>query len=236
MGEKKREKLPEEYFSGVSATITTGIVFALLKTFYGFKVTGKERGPLEGPVIIAPNHTCFIDPPVVTCSMNRPVHYIASAWLFKNFFFGGLIRRLGAVPVDLGKSSDKAAYEASLRLLQRGRLVCLFPEGTRTLDGRLAPLKPGVGRLSVATGAPVVPLTIHGGYEAWPRSNKVPKIFKKITSEVHEPIWPANVTTGPEKRREAARIMEELERVLRKGLGEPPQVEASPANRELPSD
>ncbi|MCC5876672.1 MAG: 1-acyl-sn-glycerol-3-phosphate acyltransferase [Candidatus Sumerlaeia bacterium] len=236
MTEKKREKLPEEYFSAPAAAITTGVVFAILKTFYGFKVTGMDRCPTEGPVIIAPNHTCFLDPPVVTCSMRRPVHYIAGAWLFKAPLFGGLIRRLGAVPVDLGKSSDKAAYEASLRLLQRGRLVCLYPEGTRTYDGKLAPLKPGVGRLAVATGAPIVPLTIHGGYAAWPRSRKFPKIFKKITSEVHEPIWPGEVSTGPEKRQEAARMMAELERVLRKGLGELPGEEAAPSNPEQSSD
>lgn len=229
MVQPPEEKRPEEYFSKTAAAITTAIVQSVLWVSYGFHAEGMERCPKSGPVIIAPNHTCFLDPPIVTCSMNRPVHYLASARLFKVPVFGGLIRRLGAVPVDLGKSSDRAAYETSLRLLQRDRLVCVYPEGTRSPDGKLGPLKPGVGRLALASGAPIVPLTIRGGFKAWPRSKKIPRIFCRITSTVHEPIWPREAKTSMEKREEAARLMAELEQVLRKGLGELAEEGPSPS-------
>jgi 1-acyl-sn-glycerol-3-phosphate acyltransferase len=237
MSEEQKEKLPEDYFSSLWVILVTITVLIIFKTLHFFRTRGgREHCPKEGPVILAPNHTSYFDPPLVTISVRRPVHYIASAYLFKNPLFSAIIRRLGAVPVDLGKSADRAAYETTLRLLLRGRVVCLFPEGTRSKDGKLAPFKAGVGRLAVAAGATIVPISIHGSHQTWPRKHKFPTPFIPIRTVVHPPLVPRPTTTAAEKREEANRLMTELERVLKSALGEIPELGSSPAIPEQKQD
>ena len=216
-------------YSPVSRFICRGTVLLYIKLFHRFRVTGLEKIPKTGAFIFAPNHASYLDPMAVTCGNQRVIHYLAGARLFKNRFFAALIRSLGAYPVNLGRDADRAAYEAALRLLRAGEAVCLYPEGTRSADGRLLPLKGGVGRLAVATGAPIFPAVIRGNHHAWPRGKMFPTFFRPLSMEILDPLVPQEAATGGERRAEGARLMGELERRLKAGLGEPPPEADSPS-------
>lgn len=177
-------------------------VHALCRLYFGLELRGVEHIPSDGPLVIAPNHQTFADPPLVTIPVRRPVHYMAWNRLFLIPVFGWFIRRLRAFPVDLD-ASDSRAMREMIRLLRSGAAVMIFPEGGRSLDGRLAPFKDGAFRLAASLRAPVLPVTIAGGYEAWPPSRALPKPGR-ITITYHAPIAADHTKSARDAARELA--------------------------------
>ena len=149
-------------------------VHALCRAYFSLDLRGIEHIPAEGPLIITPNHQTFADPPLVTIPVRRPIYYMAWNRLFAVPVLGRLIRRLRAFPVEIQTSDGRAVREA-VRLLRAGEAVMMFPEGGRTLDGRLQPFKLGAFRLAVAHDTPVLPVTIAGAWEAWPPGRIFPR-------------------------------------------------------------
>jgi 1-acyl-sn-glycerol-3-phosphate acyltransferase len=141
-----------------------------------FRLTGvgQERVPREGPLLVAANHVSLLDPPLIGAVLPRELDFLAKAELFRIPGFGGLIRRLNAHPVDRS-GADGAALRLALRLLAAGRALLVFPEGTRGVEGRLGPGRPGAGMLAAMSEAPVVPVYIHGTGRALPRGAIVPR-------------------------------------------------------------
>jgi len=166
----------------------------------------REHIPAEGPVIIAANHRSFLDPFVIGMMTRRPIYYVAKRELFANRFVGWFLSALGAFPVARG-AADQDMFATAHAILARGGVVLIFPEGTRTRPGPLGRPRRGVGRLALETGAPVVPLAIHGtedvrrGWRIRPRRVRVaagrPLTFPgmsnaspQIAGAVVERIWP----------------------------------------------
>jgi 1-acyl-sn-glycerol-3-phosphate acyltransferase len=133
---------------------------------FGFKVTGAEHIPRNGPVIIASNHISYGDPPVVGSAVPREVHFMAKEELFANRAFGWLIRRYNAIALKRAVG-DLGAVRRAVDLLKQGRAVLMFPEGTRSLTGNLLKAKPGVGLIACAAGVPVVPAHVSGTNCLW---------------------------------------------------------------------
>ncbi|HWC27874.1 MAG TPA: 1-acyl-sn-glycerol-3-phosphate acyltransferase [Solirubrobacteraceae bacterium] len=129
--------------------------------YFRMKRIGMEHVPADGPLIIASNHRSFMDPWVIGMLLRRPIYYVAKTELFRNPVTAWLLNSLGAFPVDRGHG-DRDAMDAARRILERGDVVVIFPEGTRTRPGPLGPPKRGVGRLALETGAPVVPVALIG--------------------------------------------------------------------------
>jgi len=129
--------------------------------YFRMKRIGMEHVPTEGPIIIASNHRSFMDPWVIGMLLRRPVYYVAKTELFHRPFTAWLLSSLGAFPVDRG-GGDRDAMDAARRILERGDVVVIFPEGTRIRPGALGTPKRGVGRLALQTGAPVVPVALIG--------------------------------------------------------------------------
>jgi 1-acyl-sn-glycerol-3-phosphate acyltransferase len=155
-------------------------------TFYGL-----QNVPKTGGVIIAANHASYIDPPAVgACTYRtRMTHFMARDTLFKKGFMNWFLHKVGVIPLDRNKG-DVKAMRTAIQLLKNGASVALFPEGTRSETGELQPAKPGVGFLVAKGATPVVPVYVHGAYEAWSKNsdgwsrNPVQVIFGKlITSE-----------------------------------------------------
>jgi 1-acyl-sn-glycerol-3-phosphate acyltransferase len=167
---------------------------ALSRVYFGLELVGVEHIPAAGPLIVTPNHQTYADPPLVSLPVRRPVYYMAWNRLFEIPIFGRLIRRLRAFPVQI-ESSDPRATREAVRLLQAGQVVMIFPEGERSPDGRVQRFKPGAFRLAASLPAPVLPVTIAGGHDAWPPGRLLPRPGR-ITITFHPPIHP-DLTLGP---------------------------------------
>ncbi len=152
--------------------------------------------PLAGPVLFVSNHQSFFDPILVGYGLDREVDYMARDTLFKNPFFEKLIRSLNAFPVKRGEA-DLAAIKETLRRLKDQRAVLLFPEATRTQDGRIREFKPGLALLARKANCPILPVVIDGAYEAWPRTSPVPMPLNPIHVMYGYPILPEDVKKYP---------------------------------------
>lgn len=114
------------------------LVRGVARLLWKLEVVGAERVPLEGGLIIAPNHLSLLDPPLIGCACPRELRFIAKAELFRYGLFTKLIRRLGAFPVERG-TADVGAIKTALNFLNEGRAVIIFIEGTRGDGTRLLP-------------------------------------------------------------------------------------------------
>jgi 1-acyl-sn-glycerol-3-phosphate acyltransferase len=163
-------------------------VRALARLYFGLRLSGTEHIPEIGPVVIVPNHQTYADPILVTIPVRRPIYYMAWNRLFDVRGLNWLIRRLRAFPVEIESRDPRAAREA-VRLLQAGEAVMIFPEGSRSLDGRVGRFKPGAFRLAVSLGVPILPVTIAGGHEAWPPGRTLPR-RGNMTITYHPLVYP----------------------------------------------
>jgi glycerol-3-phosphate dehydrogenase (NAD(P)+) len=136
-----------------------------IRIWFRLARTGREHIPKEGAVILAANHRSFLDPFAVACCVRRPIYFVAKRELFDNRLQGWLLNALGAFPIRRGES-DEESMATALALLERGEAVVIFPEGTRVRSGPLGKPKRGVGRLALASAAPVVPVAVKGSERA----------------------------------------------------------------------
>ncbi len=145
--------------------------------------------PREGPVLLIANHQSFYDPPAIGCGIrHRHSDYLARASLFKFKPFGWLIGQLNSTPIKQG-SGDTGAMKATIEKMKNGRLMLVFPEGSRSLDGEMQPFQRGVAVLLKRAHCQVVPVGISGAYRAWPRGQRVPRLFlDKIVVCYGDPI------------------------------------------------
>jgi 1-acyl-sn-glycerol-3-phosphate acyltransferase len=140
---------------------------------WSLRTEGRQNVPRTGPALLIANHQSYLDPILVGLSTRRHLCYLSRKSLFDNPLFGWLIRMHNAVPIDLD-SIGKDGIKAILEQLQRGQAVVVYPEGNRSEDGELQPLKPGIQLLIKRTEAPIVPVGIAGAYDAWPRWRRFP--------------------------------------------------------------
>ncbi|ADE57212.1 lysophospholipid acyltransferase family protein [Aminobacterium colombiense] len=177
-------------------TLTKIFCFIVLKLYNRLSVRWLASLPKEDPVIVVANHCSNLDPIIIGALFPRRLRYLAKSELFSTLGMSLLIRTLGAIPVkkqDL--QSAGAALKAFLDLLEKGENVLLFPEGARSLNGKLQPLQGGVALIAMKSGAPVIPAFIKGSFESMPpgasfvRPNRIQVTFG-------EAIYPRELETG----------------------------------------
>ncbi len=178
---------------------------------YRIRVTGRENIPATGGVLLVSNHQSHLDPPLVGIGCPRHVNYLARQSLFRFAPFGWLITSLGVIPLDQGKGGISGLKE-SLRRLKRGEILAIFPEGTRSRDGRIGRFMPGFTTLAVRSGAAILPAAIDGAYQAWPRQQAFPG-GGRVRVHYGEPILPAEIAVLDERELSA-----EVERRVRECL------------------
>ena len=143
----------------------------LFSVLFGIRVYGQRNVPPGGGAILASTHQSYLDPVLVGIGLTRPYHIMARESLFERRLFRLLIESLNAFPVSRG-SADLGAMHAAIRRLRNGHLVLLFPEATRTRDGEIGTLHPGLALVAHRGGVPVIPVTIEGAFRVWPRGRK----------------------------------------------------------------
>ncbi len=152
--------------------------YSYFRFFHGFEVLGLENVPQDGPFILASNHQSFLDPPALGCKLPRNLHYFARDTLF--FWpLGILIRNLNSIPVDR-THLNMSTLKRVLGVLMEGEPLLVFPEGTRTIDGKLGEGKKGIGLLLAKSNCPILPARIEGGCEVLGKGMIMPRIGKKL--------------------------------------------------------
>ena len=146
-------------------------------TYFRWRVFDAENVPLDGGVILASNHSSFLDPPLVGSGLKRDINYLARESLFRFPGIGALLRSWNAVPVDRDGGGARGLKTILDRLLA-GNAIILFPEGTRTKDGRLQPARSGIGLTVIKSTAPDVPVRVFGTFEAYGRQHKIPRPYR----------------------------------------------------------
>jgi 1-acyl-sn-glycerol-3-phosphate acyltransferase len=196
-------------------TIVRGILRPLVRLVYRPRITGSERVPRRGPVIFASNHLSFVDSIVIPLAAPRPVQFLAKShyftgkgpkgWVSRTFFTA-----IGAVSVERGAGAQaQAALDQGRRILESGSAFALYPEGTRSLDGRLYRGRTGVAWLALTTGAVVVPVGLVGTQEIQPVGAKLPRV-RPVSVRFGEPLdlrHHGNATSGRARRAATDEVM-----------------------------
>ncbi len=193
------------------------IAWLLLRPFFGFEVRGLHHlRSCRGGVILAGNHTGFLDSLAVLVSCSRYFRFMMTEEVFGWGMIGRLVPYGNIIPLYKGR--EKRALLDAIRALQGNGIICIFPEGQLTQDGELNPFHEGVAYLQEKSGASIVPFAIHGGFEAWPQVCKLP-IFRKVILEFGEPLGMAAASvTHPENRAKVIKTLEHRVMTLKVAL------------------
>ncbi len=168
-------------------------------------VEGLENVPTEGPLILAGNHISNADPPLIACwltpALGRPIHWMAKAEALEWPIVGWFMRQNGCFGIRRG-AADTEAFRLARGVLDDGRVLGAFPEGTRSPSGALQPAKDGVSLLALRTGAPILPLGVAGTDRFWPRDSTLWRFGGRVSLRVGEPFV-LQRGLGPDGRKES---------------------------------
>ncbi len=187
------EESPAIKKPGAVYLLGRSLIAPVAKVIFRPTITGRENVPKTGPVILASNHLSFIDSIVIPITAPRRVQFLAKSHYFTGTGFKGWVSRnfftsIGAVGVERGAGqAAQAALDQGKSILESGSAFALYPEGTRSLDGRLYRGRTGIAWLALTTGATVVPVGLIGTEEIQPVGAKLPRI-RKVTVKFGEPL------------------------------------------------
>lgn len=195
------------------------LVSPIFRFFFRIKRSGHKTIPRTGGVILVTNHSSYLDPVIVVGSIPRPIFHLGKHTLFttrfRRWFFGTLG---GQIPVHRGRGSNEGAVRAAVNVLGEGLALGIYPEGTRSPDGRLCRGRTGVARVALLSGAPIYPVALVGTREAWPPGKGFPRLFRQVKVLVGSPrryeVDPQKADDPRELRRVTDEIMTDLARLL----------------------
>lgn len=162
------------------------VTLFLFRIYFGYQFRHVDRLPSTGGALICPNHFSNLDPMAIGCIARRRVNFLAKKSLLEHWLLGRILIRLDCIPIDR-ESSGISGMKETLRKLKKGESVVMFPEGGRSEDGNLQPVLTGFTALVKRVKVPVIPIGIHGTFEAWPPGASKPKSHP-LRVVVGEPI------------------------------------------------
>jgi 1-acyl-sn-glycerol-3-phosphate acyltransferase len=199
--------------------VVTGRFYRLLpavwsRSFPFWRIHIEGQWPARGAYVIVPNHQSFLDI-FVLCNIHQEWKWVAKRELFKIPMFGWGFSLTGSISLDRGDlASAKSVMEKSRRYIEDGISVLIFPEGTRSEDGKLLPFKPGAFKLAIETGAPVLPIAISGSAEGMPKGGPWVRPAQ-ITVRILEPVSTTGLTG-----RDVRRLREIVRNRIARALGQ----------------
>jgi long-chain acyl-CoA synthetase len=162
---------PPAWSHRLFAAFVRTVLRLVFQVGFRLRVTGTERLLLNGPFLLAANHTSYLDPFAIVAAAPPPVcarlHFMGWQAYFRNIFTAWVARVGHVIPVGM-EASLVPALQAAALVLRQGRGLLVFPEGQRSVDGTLKPFRPGIGILACELGVPVIPIWIEGTFQAWP--------------------------------------------------------------------
>ncbi len=191
--------------------ISRGLCAALFRTIYRLRVEGLQHVPSSGPLILVANHCSFFDAFILAASLplraSQQVFYMGFEWFFRHPILAWWGRGVRVIPIDEDTFLVRA-LQASALVLRQGKILCVFPEGERSADGRVRPFRKGVGILVKELKVPVLPAHISGAFEAWPRGKTWPGIHR-LRVRIGPVVTPEGLLPG-----EGPRGGDELETIV----------------------
>ncbi len=186
----------------------------LLKIAFRLEVKGRDNIPKKGGVILAAHHESYLDPLIAGTASPRQIYFLAREELFRLGFFSWLIKRVNAIPISR-EQVQIGTLKKSLQILKSGKVLLLFPEGTRSDAGTIAKGKRGVGLIAEHANVPVIPVLIKGSGKALPK-NKKSITFHKITVIFGKPLHlnKPEIRSHKETHQEfSERVMDEMRKL-----------------------
>ena len=196
--------------------LSKGIIGPFTKVLFRLETEGLRNIPDEGPAILASNHFSFLDHFLLPAVVDRRITFIAKAELFENKLLGFLMTQWGQIAVDRG-TGDNTAVDGALGVLAKGNLFGIYPEGTRTRDGKLHQGHTGVARIAVLSEAPVIPVGMTGTYDILPRGAVRPNIGKagiKIGRPMYFDHYEGKENDRAAMRKATDEIMDEIGKLI----------------------
>jgi 1-acyl-sn-glycerol-3-phosphate acyltransferase len=202
----------------VSALYSIGKFFVApaLRAVWRPRVVGLDHVPRRGPVILAGNHLSVVDSILLPVVVPRQIYFLAKDEYFRRPLMRALMLSLNQIPVDRsGGRASLMAIDAALPVLRRGQALGIFPEGTRSVDGRLYRGRPGVAKLALDAGAQIVPVGLLGTDRIQPVGARLPRVGPPIEVRLGEPLdlssWRGGATDSGALREITARLMAEIQ-------------------------
>jgi 1-acyl-sn-glycerol-3-phosphate acyltransferase len=207
-----RDERPAEYFDPFHKRARKGVgwTYPLVRALvtpptlllYRTRLIGRKNIPKSGPVLLAPNHFSQMDHFFIGLFLRRKIRFMAKSQLFGPPVLTYIFSHGGVFPVRRGHQ-DEEAFKTAFTILENGEMLLVYAEGGRSRTGELGEVKPGIGRIALESGVPVVPVAIHGSESVrrWKRLR-----FPKVTIQLGEPIsFPVEHSVSRERQLEVAR-------------------------------
>ncbi|MBA7565417.1 1-acyl-sn-glycerol-3-phosphate acyltransferase [subsurface metagenome] len=171
----------------IIAKIKFSIIF---KLFFKLKVTGQQNIPQDSPFIIVANHSSLLDPVILGVSIRPKIIFIAASYLFEIRWLGYLLRKANSIPINRENYTNNVkSLKQALKILQKGGVLGIFPEGGVDRQKDDLPIKAGAAFLATRVGVPIVPIKIKGADKVLPRGAKFIRSLNKIEVEIKKPIY-----------------------------------------------
>jgi len=177
--------------AGKAQERTRRVLGPVTRKVWNIDVSGFERLPESGPAILCPNHISFLDSMFLMLTVPRNISFVGKAEYMDSWKTKHLFPALGMIPIDRsGGEKAQTALDAAGDVLRRGELFGIFPEGTRSRDGKLYKGRTGAARLALEVGCPIYPVGVVGTAEIQPPGARAPRPFKSCSITIGRPIRP----------------------------------------------
>ncbi|MCJ7471805.1 MAG: 1-acyl-sn-glycerol-3-phosphate acyltransferase [Actinobacteria bacterium] len=195
-------------------TLTQYVLKVIFTILYRTNIKGLDKIPRNGKYLICSNHISYIDPVLIGAYIPRFTYFMAKRELFSFSFISNLVTFFNSFPVNRDLI-NRATFNTSINILKNENILCLFPEGTRSVDGKIGEGKKGVGLISFLSGAPIIPMVIFGSNKIIQKPHKR-IFFPKIKMAIGDTIDTARIIKENDRKDAIQIIVDETMRSLKK--------------------